>query len=174
MLKHYKSNATGKVSATVLEMLFGIKHTCGILLHHLSRCIFPLFIGLMWCEGNQAAQYSQHILGVIVGISWHKVGKHRGKDLSSATAVGGTVLLGAEGAPRQSPGRQRWLAGHGLTVTSALRGADEKGGWQQQGDGRVEGERDVLSLLSLPCFPPESISCARTGCACPWGCGSSA
>jgi len=48
-------------------------------------------------EGNQAILYSQHIFGVIIDISWHKVRKHRGEALSSAMAVGPTMLLGGKG-----------------------------------------------------------------------------
>ena len=79
-------------------MLFRIKHTRIILLHHLYRCMFVLFIELMQREGSQATLYSQHILGVIMDISWHMVRKHRGKDLSSATAVGAMMLLRGKGS----------------------------------------------------------------------------
>lgn len=90
---------------------------------------------------------------------------------------GSDCAAGSRGSPEAIPRQAALLAGHGLTLTSALGWADEKGGWQQQGDarlGRVEGERDVLSPLPLLCFLPESILCARMGSACPWGCGSSA
>lgn len=79
-------------------MLFRIKHTGVILLHHLYRCTFVQFIELMQREGNQAMLYSQHILGVMIDTSWHAVRKRGGKDQSSATVVGATMLLRGKGS----------------------------------------------------------------------------
>lgn len=87
----------------VLEMLFRPKHRHVILLHHLYRCGFVLFIELIQQhEGNQGMLYKQHILGVITGISWHMERKHGGK--------GGSIFSYRGGSDRAAQRKRQLMA----------------------------------------------------------------
>lgn len=83
----------------------------------------------MQCEGNQAMLYSQHILGVIIDTSWHKVRKYRQGSIfsyrggSCAAAQRRGQLMAILGRPAHGG-----LAGHVCDLKPGTVWAEEKGG----------------------------------------------